>query len=78
MTDNKLVSDTTRTATSLPEARRILGQIGLPVVICPAFTIGRQTIGATTDTEFEDAIQRGLDASATTEVLIEPAEIASQ
>lgn len=64
-------SQTTRTATSLPEARRILEQIGLPVVLQPAFTIGGQTI-VTTDAEFDDAVQRGLDASATTEVLIEP------
>ena len=62
---------TARIATSLPEARRILGQIGLPVVISPAFTIGRQPTVAATNAEFEDAVQHGLDASVTSEVLIE-------
>jgi carbamoylphosphate synthase large subunit len=66
----------TRIARSLPEARKILGQVKLPVVVCPAFSVGEGPKGTTTDAEFNSAVLRGLDESATAEVLIEPAQIA--
>ncbi|MUG09593.1 carbamoyl-phosphate synthase large subunit [Commensalibacter melissae] len=59
-------------AHSMEEARESLKEIGLPVVIRPSFTLGGSGGGIAYNTdEFENIINAGLDASPTTEVLIE-------
>ena len=59
-------------ARTLPEARAALAQIGLPAVIRPSFTLGGTGGGiAYNREEFELIVASGLDASPTTEVLIE-------
>ncbi len=59
-------------AHSLAEARDALAAIGLPAVIRPSFTLGGTGGGiAYNREEFEQIVQGGLDASPTTEVLIE-------
>ena len=59
-------------AHSMIEAREALGTIGLPLVIRPSFTLGGTGGGiAYNREEFEAIVTSGLDASPTTEVLIE-------
>ncbi|MGC8468793.1 MAG: carbamoyl-phosphate synthase large subunit [Acetobacteraceae bacterium] len=59
-------------AHSLAEARAALAAIGLPAVIRPSFTLGGTGGGiAYNKEEFEQIATGGLDASPTTEVLIE-------
>lgn len=59
-------------AHSMEEARESLKEIGLPVVIRPSFTLGGSGGGIAYNTdEFENIISAGLDASPTSEVLIE-------
>ncbi len=54
------------------EARRIVGQIGLPCCIRPAYTLGGEGGGfARTAEEFEAICRRGLAASRVSEILIE-------
>ena len=56
----------------LTEALEALDDIGLPAIIRPSFTLGGTGGGiAYNKAEFIDIIERGLDASPTTEVLIE-------
>src|ERR1700677_3866555 len=56
----------------LIEALEALGEIGLPAVIRPSFTLAGTGGGiAYNKEEFIDIIERGLDASPTNEVLIE-------
>ena len=59
-------------AHSLAEARVAVAEIGLPAVIRPSFTLGGTGGGiAYNREEFEAIVGSGLDASPTTEVLIE-------
>ncbi len=59
-------------AHTLAEARAALASIGLPAVIRPSFTLGGTGGGiAYNREEFEQIVTGGLDASPTTEVLIE-------
>ena len=59
-------------AHDLAEARDALAQIGLPAVIRPSFTLGGTGGGiAYNRAEFEQIVSGGLEASPTTEVLIE-------
>ncbi len=59
-------------AHSLAEARAALAGIGLPAVIRPSFTLGGTGGGiAYNREEFEQIVAGGLEASPTTEVLIE-------
>ncbi len=59
-------------AHSLEEAREAIKTIGLPAVIRPSFTLGGTGGGIAYNTqEFEHIIASGLDASPTTEVLID-------
>ncbi len=59
-------------AHSLAEARAALATIGLPAVIRPSFTLGGTGGGiAYNREEFDTIVGTGLDASPTTEVLIE-------
>ena len=59
-------------AHSMDEARRAIDEIGLPVIIRPAYILGGEGTGfATTAGEFEHAAAAGLDASPISEILIE-------
>jgi carbamoyl-phosphate synthase large subunit len=59
-------------ATSVEEAFKVLERTGLPSIIRPSFTLGGTGGGiAYNRTEFEHIVRTGLDASPTTEVLIE-------
>ncbi len=54
------------------DARTALDLVGLPAIIRPSFTLGGTGGGIAYNREqFEDIVQRGLDASPTNEVLIE-------
>ena len=57
---------------TLPQALEALDDIGLPAVIRPSFTLGGTGGGiAYNKAEFIDIVERGIDASPTSEVLIE-------
>jgi carbamoyl-phosphate synthase large subunit len=57
---------------TLPDALRALDEIGLPAIIRPSFTLGGTGGGiAYNKAEFIDIVERGIDASPTSEVLIE-------
>ena len=59
-------------ANTLEEAREILERTGLPSIIRPSFTLGGTGGGiAYNKAEFDQIVREGLDASPTTEVLIE-------
>ncbi len=59
-------------AHSMREARAALAEVGLPAVIRPSFTLGGTGGGiAYNRQEFEQIVASGLEASPTTEVLIE-------
>src|SRR5439155_26663647 len=59
-------------AHSMGEARAVLATVGLPAVIRPSFTLGGTGGGiAYNREEFEQIVAGGLDASPTTEVLID-------
>ena len=61
-----------RIAHTLEEALEILEETGLPAIIRPSFTMGGTGGGVAYNLdEFEDIIRRGLDASPTSEVLVE-------
>jgi len=61
-----------RIVKSLPEARDVLAEIGLPAVIRPSFTLGGSGSGvAFNRDEFDQKVQRGLDLSPVGEVLVE-------
>jgi carbamoyl-phosphate synthase large subunit len=71
---NRLKLDMPRsgTAHTLDEARALLPTVGLPAVIRPSFTLAGTGGGiAYTREEFDEIVNRGLDASPTTEVLID-------
>ena len=60
------------TAHTMDEARACIGEIGLPVVIRPAYILGGKGTGiASTPEQFEMMAARGLDASPISEILIE-------
>ena len=59
-------------AHTLEQAREVLETTGLPAIIRPSFTLGGTGGGIAYNTqEFERIVREGLDASPTTEVLIE-------
>ena len=59
-------------AHTMDEAREAIDEIGLPVIIRPAYILGGEGTGfANTADEFEAAAAKGLDASPISEVLIE-------
>jgi carbamoyl-phosphate synthase large subunit len=61
-----------RIVKTLAEAREVLGEIGLPAVIRPSFTLGGSGSGiAFNREEFDQKVQRGLDLSPIGEVLVE-------
>jgi carbamoyl-phosphate synthase large subunit len=57
---------------SLREARKVVGEIGLPCVVRPSFTLGGtgSSVAYNRD-EFDDLVQRGLDLSPIHQVLLE-------
>ncbi len=59
-------------AHSMEEAQQVQAQIGFPTVIRPSFTMGGSGGGiAYNREEFEEIVERGLDLSPTSEVLVE-------
>src|SRR5580658_6583602 len=61
---------------SLDEGKKVLADMGLPLIIRPAFTLGGTGGGIAYNTEeFDEIVRRGLDASPVTEVLIEQSVI---
>jgi len=61
---------------NMDDARKVLADLGLPLIIRPAFTLGGTGGGIAYNVEeFETIVQRGLDASPVTEVLIEQSVI---
>jgi carbamoyl-phosphate synthase large subunit len=59
-------------ARTMEEGRAIMAEIGLPMIIRPSFTMGGQGGGIAYNVEeFEEIVASGLEASPTTEVLIE-------
>ena len=72
MTEIGIESPKSAIAHTLAEAREALAQVGLPAVIRPSFTLGGTGGGiAYNKAEFERIVTGGLEASPTTEVLIE-------
>ncbi len=63
-------------AHSMEEALQVQATIGFPAIIRPSFTLGGTGGGiAYNREEFVDIVERGLDASPTTEVLVEESVI---
>jgi carbamoyl-phosphate synthase large subunit len=76
MTDIGLATPRAYIAHSMEEANQGQAQLGYPVVIRPSFTMGGSGGGiAYNREEFEAIIARGLDASPTSEVLLEESVI---
>ncbi|MBV9653833.1 MAG: carbamoyl-phosphate synthase large subunit [Acetobacteraceae bacterium] len=72
MSEIGIASPKSAIAHSLAEARAALAEVGLPAVIRPSFTLGGTGGGiAYNRQEFEATVASGLEASPTTEVLIE-------
>ena len=72
MTKIGLATPKSRMAHSRQEASEALEHIGLPAIIRPSFTMGGTGGGiAYNRQEFFEIIERGLDASPTTQVLVE-------
>jgi carbamoyl-phosphate synthase large subunit len=71
-----LESPRSRIAHSMEEAHAVQAEIGFPTVIRPSFTLGGSGGGiAYNREEFEEIVARGLDASPTSEVLLEESVI---
>ena len=65
-----------KTVQTLEEARKLIDEIGLPCVVRPSFTMGGSGGGiAYNREEFDTLVQRGLDQSPVTEVLVEESVI---
>ncbi|MHB1815886.1 MAG: carbamoyl-phosphate synthase large subunit [Steroidobacteraceae bacterium] len=76
MTEIGLESPHSRMARNLDEAFAVAGDIGFPIVIRPSFTLGGSGGGiAYNREELEAIVARGLDASPTSEVLLEESVI---
>ncbi len=61
---------------TMEQARALMGQIGFPLIIRPSFTLGGSGGGTAYNIEeFERIVATGLEASPTTEVLIEQSVI---
>ncbi len=76
MRDIGLEVPRSRIARTMEEAHGAIGDIGYPVVIRPSFTLGGTGGGiAYNREEFETIVARGLDASPTSEVLLEESVI---
>jgi carbamoyl-phosphate synthase large subunit len=72
MTEIGLESCRSRSAKTMDEARVAVDEIGLPVIIRPAYILGGRGTGiATTPEQFEKMAANGLDASPIREILVE-------
>ena len=72
MTEIGIESPKSAIAHTMDEARAALAEVGLPAVIRPSFTMGGTGGGiAYNRDEFERIVSSGLEASPTTEVLVE-------
>ena len=72
MTELGIESPKSAIAHTMEEARAALAEVGLPAVIRPSFTMGGTGGGiAYNRDEFERIVSSGLEASPTTEVLVE-------
>src|SRR5689334_7172258 len=72
MTKIGLPTPRSRQVKTLPQALEALDEIGLPAIIRPSFTLGGTGGGiAYNKAEFIDIVEGGIDASPTSEVLIE-------
>ena len=72
MAEIGLATPPSATAHTLDEAMAVVGDIGLPVVIRPAYILGGRGTGiASTMEEFERVAANGLEASPISEILIE-------
>ena len=72
MAEIGLATPISATAHTIDEAMQVVGSIGLPVVIRPAYILGGRGTGiASTMEEFEKVAANGLDASPISEILIE-------
>ena len=72
MAEIGLATPPSATAHTLEEAMAVVGSIGLPVVIRPAYILGGRGTGiASTLAEFEQRAAIGLEASPISEILIE-------
>jgi carbamoyl-phosphate synthase large subunit len=72
MTSIGLESARSGVANTLEQARAVLERTGLPSIIRPSFTLGGTGGGiAYNKAEFDQIVREGLDASPTTEVLVE-------
>src|ERR1700683_967862 len=72
MTKIGLVTPRSHQIKTLIQALEALEDIGLPAIIPPAFTLGGRGGGlASNKAEFIEIVERGIDASPTSEVLIE-------
>ena len=61
-----------RSCTSIAEAERVIEEIGLPLIVRPAFTLGGHGGGvAYTPAEFSERVSEGLNASPINQVLLE-------
>ena len=59
-------------ARNMEEAREIADEVGLPVIVRPAYILGGKGTGiASTNEEFEKIAERGIEASPINEILIE-------
>ncbi len=76
MAEIGLKTPTSGVVHNMEDARETLKIVGLPAIIRPAFTLGGTGGGIAYNVEeFEEIVQRGLDASPVTEVLIEQSVI---
>ncbi|MFC0239681.1 carbamoyl-phosphate synthase large subunit [Rhodopseudomonas telluris] len=72
MTKIGLETPRSRQVKTLPDALRALDEIGFPALIRPSFTMGGTGGGiAYTKAEFIEIVESGIDASPTSEVLVE-------
>jgi carbamoyl-phosphate synthase large subunit len=72
MTEIGLEVPRSRIARTMTEARTALEQIGLPVIVRPAYILGGRGTGVvSTHDEFEAVAAAGLDASPISEILVE-------
>ena len=59
-------------ARNIEEAREIANEVGLPLIVRPAYILGGKGTGiASTNEEFEQIAERGIEASPINEILIE-------
>ncbi len=72
MTENGIPIPRSKKANSIPEAKRVAREIGYPIMVRVAYTLGGQGSGvAYSDAELEEIVSRGLVHSRVRQVLIE-------